>query len=96
MYGVPPEGHLQGQTRDKENTRFCQYSREYLPHLYVMSHPVYRDLLFLIIFHTKSNAVVAGYFFCLEIKQTGKRKHAYNKDNKRSIVLKRHIKADVS
>ncbi len=28
MYGVPPRGHLQGQTRDNSNTRFFHTKKE--------------------------------------------------------------------
>ncbi len=30
MYGVPPQGHLQGQTRDNSNTRFFHTKKEYV------------------------------------------------------------------
>ncbi len=30
MYGVPPQGHLQGQTRDNSNTRFFHTKKEHI------------------------------------------------------------------
>ncbi len=30
MYGVPPRGHLQGQTRDNSNTRFFHTKKEHI------------------------------------------------------------------
>ncbi len=30
MYGIPPRGHLQGQTRDHSNTRFFQNKKEHI------------------------------------------------------------------
>ncbi len=30
MYGLPPRGHLQGQTRDNSNTRFFQTTKEHI------------------------------------------------------------------
>ncbi len=35
MYGVPPRGHLQGQTRDNSNTRFFHTEKE---HIYMCSY----------------------------------------------------------
>ncbi len=35
MYGVPPRGHLQGQTRDDSNTRFFHTKKE---HIYMCSN----------------------------------------------------------
>ncbi len=30
MYGVPPQGHLQGQTRNNSNMRFFQTKKEHI------------------------------------------------------------------
>ncbi len=30
MYGVPPRGHLQGQTSDNSNTRFFRTKKEHI------------------------------------------------------------------
>ncbi len=30
MYGVPPPGHIQGQTRDNSNTRFFHTKKEHI------------------------------------------------------------------
>ncbi len=38
MYGVPPQGHLQGQTRDNSNTRFFHTKKE---HIYMCSYIIY-------------------------------------------------------
>ncbi len=35
MYGVPPRGHLQGQTRDNSNTRFFHTKKE---HIFMFSY----------------------------------------------------------
>ncbi len=48
MYGVPPQGHHQGQIRDNSNTHFFTLKGntytyvlvEYLSDIYVVSYPV--------------------------------------------------------
>ncbi len=37
MYGVPPRGHLQDQTRDNSNTRFLTQKKE---HIYMRSYKI--------------------------------------------------------
>ncbi len=39
MYGVPPRGHLQGQTRDNSNTRIFHTLKE---HIYMRSYNICR------------------------------------------------------
>ncbi len=95
MYGVPPQGHLQGQTRDNSNTRFSTLKRNtytcfliyYLSYICVVSYIVWKDLLLFIIFHTHMECLCRWKF--IKNKKTGKMKHAYNKDKTRSIILKR-------
>ncbi len=38
MYGVPPRGHLQGQTRDNSNTRFFHTKKEHIETYYIGTH----------------------------------------------------------
>ncbi len=52
MYGVPPQGHLQGPTRDNSNTRFFHTKKEHIDmcsyiisvvYIYVVSYLVWRE-----------------------------------------------------
>ncbi len=38
MFGVPAQGHLQGQTRDNSNTRFFHTKKE---HIYMCSYIIF-------------------------------------------------------
>ncbi len=70
MYGVPPKGHLQGQTRDNSNTHFFTLKRntytcvlmKYLSDIYVVSYLVRKGLLCLIIFHTHMECICRWKF----------------------------------
>ncbi len=57
MYGEPPQGHLQGQSRDNENTRISQFSSIiwmcYNIIFVVLSNLVLKESLCFIILHTK-------------------------------------------
>ncbi len=67
-YGVPPRGHLQGQTRDSSNTRIFTLKRNiytcvliwYLSFIYVVSYLVWSGLFFLSYSTYIWNAYVAG------------------------------------
>ncbi len=95
MYGVPPQGHLQSQTRDNSNTRFFTLKRntytcvliKYLSDIYVVSYLVWRGLLCSIIFHTHMECICRWKF--IKNKKTRKKKHAYNKDKTCLIILER-------
>ncbi len=101
MYAVPPRGHLQGQTRDNSNTRLFTLKRNtytcvliyYLSYIYIyiyiyISYRIlFEGIYFALSYSTgKWNAHVAGHL--LKIKRR-KMKHAYNKDEAGSIILKR-------
>ncbi len=84
MLGVPPRGHLQGQTRDNSNTRFFHTKNEHMDMCsYMISavniyHILSKEIFFVFSYSTQRwNAYVAG-----------KMKQAYNKDKARSIFLK--------
>ncbi len=90
MYGVPPRGHFQGQTRDNSNTRIFTLKRniytcvlmQYLSYIHVISYLVWRSLLCFIIFHTHMKCTRRWKF--IKNKKTRKMKHAYNKENSHS------------
>ncbi len=46
MYGVPPRGHLQGQTRDNSNTRFFKIKRN----IYTCVHIYYICRIYIYIY----------------------------------------------
>ncbi len=77
MYGIPPRGHLQGQTRDNSNTRFFHTKKEHIHmrsyiifvvyiyiyiYIYVISYLVLRGVLCVIIFHTHMECICRGKF----------------------------------
>ncbi len=78
MYGVPPRGHLHGQNRDNSNTRFFTLKRntytrvliEYLLYIYVLSYLVWKDLLCLVIFHTRMECISRWKFMKNKKRET--------------------------
>ncbi len=96
MYGVPPRGHLQGQTCDNSNTRFFHTKKK---HKYMCSYiisvvyicrimPYMKDFaLFYHIPHTHTECICR--WKCIKNKKSKKMKHAYNKDNFFKIIMKR-------
>ncbi len=70
MYGVPPQGHHQGQTRDNSNTYFFTLKGntytcvliKYLSDIYVVSYLVWRSLLCSIIFHPHMECICRWKF----------------------------------
>ncbi len=69
MYGVPPQGHHQGQTRDNSNTRFFTlYVFLYnICRIYMSYHILFEGVCFVLSYPTHIwNAYVAEIF--LEIK----------------------------
>ncbi len=86
MYGVPPRGHLQGQTRDNSNTRFLSHKKG--THMHVFLYNIYRKymsyhILFEGIFFVLSysthiwSAFIAGNL--LKIKKREKRSMSIKK-----------------
>ncbi len=67
MYGVPPRGQIQGQTRDNSNTRFFHTKKEHI-HMcsYIISgihigHILFEGVCFVLSYSTHIwNAHVAG------------------------------------
>ncbi len=99
MYGVPPRGPLQGQTRDNSNTRYCTLKgthiyvflynicRIYI-YIYMSYHILFEGVCFVLSYFTHIwNAHVAENL--LKTKKTRKMKHAYLKDKACLIILKR-------
>ncbi len=88
MYGVPPRGHLQGQTRDNSNTRLSHTKKEQISMCSYIISVVYICRIisclkgFTLLYHIPHTYGMHTY-------GTGKMKHAYNKDKTRSINLKR-------
>ncbi len=70
MYGVPPQGHLQGQTRDNSNTRFFHTKKEQIDMcsyiisvVYMSYHILLEGVCFVLSYPTNIwNAYVAKIF----------------------------------
>ncbi len=72
MYGVPPRGHLQGQTRDNSNTRFFHTKKEHIDmcsyiisvvYIYMSYHILFEGVYFVLSYPTHIwNAYVAEIF----------------------------------
>ncbi len=69
MYGVPPQGHHQGQTRDNSNTHFFTLKRntytsvliQHLSYIYMSYHILFEGVCFILPYSTHVlNAYVAG------------------------------------
>ncbi len=81
-YGVPPQGHLQGPTRDKSNAFFSQFKGTYIHLLlrnifcsYVSYHTFFKGINFVLSYSTqRRNAFVARSL----VKVKSKRFNAFN------------------
>ncbi len=80
MYGVPPRGHFQGQTRDNSNTRFFTLKRNMRSYIIFVIY-ICRFVsclkgfaLFYYIPHTYSthNAFVAGHLLNIKKRENGR------------------------
>ncbi len=70
MYGIPPRGHLQGQTRDNSNTRFFTLKGTHrhvflynICRIYMSYHILFDGVCFVLSYPTHIwNAYVAEFF----------------------------------
>ncbi len=70
MYGVPPRGHLQGQTRDNSNTRFFIQKGTHrhvflynIRRIYMLYHILFEGVCFVLSYPAHIfNAYVAEFF----------------------------------
>ncbi len=79
MYGVPPRGHLQGQTRDNSNTRFFHTKKEHIDMCsYIIS----------VVYICRIISCLKGFTLFYHIPHTYGM-HMSPKDKTRLIILKR-------
>ncbi len=78
MYGVPPRGDLQGQTRDNSNTRFFHTKKGTHIHvflyntcrIYMSYHILFEEIYFVLSYSTHIwNAYFAGNLLKIKIKK---------------------------